>query len=250
MDLGSKYFEIKQFLSISDENFNLDQKIENNFDSDNLKIEILGKIVQFIYYFSMFKNIKPFMNSVYNCIDSTLDLRTESVNDFKELLIKNTLMRFIQDYIDYAQLTQKTQILRLFSDSLDKLQIQPLIINLGLLLKPMYQDHEYIDRANKFQEVEISYSLNDEIEVKLKDAIDKWLKTQTINLDNQDSLKTNLKNRYDTLATEYSITKGSEFYQKLSTEIMEMLSMKLTMISLMDSMSNESFEPIPIKSSL
>ena len=53
----------------------------------------------------------------------------------------------------------------------------------------MYQDQEYIDRANKFQEVEISYSLNDEIEVKLKDAIDKWLKTQTINLDNQDSLK-------------------------------------------------------------
>ena len=239
MDLGSKYFEIKQFLSISDEKFNLDQKIENNFDSDNLKIEILGKIVQFIYYFSMFKNIKPFMNSVYNCIESTLDLRTESVNDFKELLIKNALMRFIQDYIDYAQLTQKTQILRLFSDSLDKLQIQPLIINLGLLLKPMYQDQEYLDRANKFQEVEISYSLNDDIEIKLKDAIDKWLKTQIINLDNQ-----------DTLATEFNITKGSDFYQKLSTEIMEMLSMKFTMISLMDSMSDESFEPIPIKSSL
>ena len=165
MDLGSKYFEIKQFLSISDEKFNLDQKIENNFDSDNLKIEILGKIVQFIYYFSMFKNIKPFMISVYNCIESTLDLRTESVNDFKELLIKNALMRFIQDYVDYAQLTQKKQILRLFSDSLDKLQIQPLIINLGLLLKPMYQDQEYLDRANKFQEVEISYSLKDGIEI-------------------------------------------------------------------------------------
>ena len=38
MDLGSKYFEIKQFLSISDEKFNLDQKIENNFDSDLFKI--------------------------------------------------------------------------------------------------------------------------------------------------------------------------------------------------------------------
>ena len=137
-----------------------------------------------------------------------------------------------------------------FSDSLDKLQIQPLIINLGLLLKPMYQDQEYLDRANKFQEVEISYSLNDEIEIKLKDAIDKWLKTQIINLDNQGSLKTNLKDRYDTLATEFRITKGSEFYQKLSTEVMEMLSMKFTMISLMDSMSDESFEPIPIKSSL
>ncbi|GAJ20427.1 unnamed protein product, partial [marine sediment metagenome] len=73
------------------------------------------------------------------------------------------------------------------------------IINLGLLLKPMYQDQEYLERANKFQEVEISYSLNDGIEIEIKDAIDNWLKTQIINLDNQDSLKTNLKNRYDTL---------------------------------------------------
>ena len=113
----------------------------------------------------------------------------------------------------------------------------------------MYQDQEYLDRANKFQEVEISYSLKDGIEIEIKDAIDNWLKTQTINLDNQDSLKTNLKKRLDTLANEFNITKGSKFYQKLSTEIMEMLSMKLTMISLMDSMSNESFEPIPIKSS-
>ena len=250
MDLGSKYFEIKQFLSISDEEFNLDQKIENNFDSDDLKIEILGKIVQFIYYFSMFKNIKPFMNSVYNCIDSTLDLRTESINDFKELLIKNALMRFIEDYVDYAQLTQKKQILKLFSDSLDKLQIQPLIINLGLLLKPMYQDQEYLDRANKIQEVEISYSLNEEIEIEIKDAIDNWIKSQIVNLDNQDNLKTNLKNKYDALATEFHITKGSEVYKKLSTEVMEMLSMKLTIISLMDSMSEESFEPIPIKTSL
>jgi len=250
MDLDLKYSEIKRYLSLPDDAFNLEQLLNKYYNKEADRIEILGSISYFIQYFSIFKTVKPFMKSVYFCIENTVEMEIESLTDFKELLIKNSLMRFVQEYIDYAQLTQKRQILKLLSDSLDKLQIQPIMINLGLLLKPMYQDQEYLDRATKFQEVEISYSLNDEIEIKLKDAIDKWLKTQIINLDNQGSLKTNLKDRYDTLATEFRITKGSEFYQKLSTEVMEMLSMKLTMISLMDSMSDESFEPIPIKSSL
>ncbi|MBY8987847.1 MAG: hypothetical protein KGD61_05285 [Candidatus Lokiarchaeota archaeon] len=112
----------------------MDKRIDESFDSDSLKMEILSKITQFINYFSIFKNVKPFMNSVYYCIETTLEIGVESVSDFKELLVKNALMRFVQEYIDYAQITQKRQILRLLSDSFDKLQIQPIIINLGLLL--------------------------------------------------------------------------------------------------------------------
>ena len=247
MDFESKYFEIRQFLSISELEFNLNKKIDEYFDSDSLKMEILSQITQFIYYFSIFKNVKPFMNSVYYCIETTLDLRVESVSDFRELLVKNALMKFVQEYIDYSQLTQKRQVMKLLSDSLEKLQIQPIIINLGLLLKPMYQDKDYLDRANKNKEVQISYSLLNEIEIKIKTIIDEWLKVQTIALNNQDEIKTELGKKYEDLANNFKIIKGSDIYKKLSKEIMEMFSMRLTIISLTESISDDSFEPIPIK---
>ena len=247
MDFESKYIEIRQFLSVSELEFNLDKKIDELFDSDNLKMEILSKITQFINYFSIFKNVKPFMNSVYYCIETTLDIGVESVGDFKELLVKNALMRFVQEYIDYAQLTQKRQVLRLLSDSFDKLQIQPIIINLGLLLRPMYQDKAYLDRANNTKDVKISYSLLDDIEIKIKTIIDEWMKAQVITLSNQDKIKTELRNKYEDLASNFKITKDSDIYLKLFTEVMEMLSMRLTMISLMGTISDDSLAPIPIK---
>ncbi|MHA1476890.1 MAG: hypothetical protein ACTSPU_01710 [Promethearchaeota archaeon] len=247
MDLESKYIEIRQFLSVSELEFNLDKKIDELFDSDNLKMEILSKITQFINYFSIFKNVRPFMNSVYYCIETTLEIGVESVGDFKELLVKNALMRFVQEYIDYAQLTQKRQVLRLLSDSFEKLQIQPIIINLGLLLKPMYQDKAYLDRANNTKDVKISYSLLDDIEIKIKTIIDEWMKAQVITLSNQDKIKTELRNKYEDLASNFKITKNSDIYLKLFTEVMEMLSMRLTMISLMGTISDDSLAPIPIK---
>ncbi|NVM17743.1 MAG: hypothetical protein HWN80_08500 [Candidatus Lokiarchaeota archaeon] len=247
MNFESKYIEIRQFLSVPELEFNLDKKIDALFDSDSIKREILSKITQFINYFSIFKNVKPFMNSVYYCIETTLDLGVESGSDFKELLVKNALMRFVQEYIDYAQLTQKRQILKLLSDSFDKLQIQPIIINLGLLLKPMYQDKAYLDKANNTADVEISYSLLDEIEIKIKTIIDEWLKAQVITLNNQDIIKTELGKKYEDLARNFKIIKDSDIYLKLFTEVMEMLSMRLTVISLMESISDDSFEPIPIK---
>lgn len=247
MDFESKYIEIRQFLSVPELEFNLDKKIDGLFDSDNIKMEILSKITQFINYFSIFKNVKPFMNSVYYCIETTLDIEVDSGSDFKELLVKNALMRFVQEYIDYAQLTQKRQILKVLSDSFGKLQIQPIIINLGLLLKPMYQDKAYLDRANNTKDVEISYSLLDESEIKIKTIIDEWLKTQVITLNNQDIIKTELRKKYEDLARNFKIIRDSDIYLKLFTEVMEMLSMRLTMISLMESILDDSFEPIPIK---
>jgi hypothetical protein len=247
MDLDSKYTDIKRFLSLPDETFNLEQLLNNYYNKETVRLEILGSISNFIQYFSMFKTIKPFMKSVYFCIESTLEMEIESLSDFKELLIKNALMKFVQEYIDYAQLTQKRQILRLLSDSFDKLQIQPIIINLGLLLKPMYQDQDYIDRIELKRAEEITYLLSEENEIKIKVQIDDWLKTQIITLDKQNIVRKELLRKYDFLAKQYFVAENSELYQKLSIEIMEMLNMRLTMFSLMESISDESFEPIPIK---
>lgn len=247
MDLESRYSEIKTFLSIPDNQFQLQQKINTFFESNENKIEILSKITNFIYYFTMFKNIKPFMHSLYKCILNTLDISIESPNDFNELLIKNSIMNFVQDYIDYAQLNQKRQVLKLLSDSLDRLQLQPLIINLGLLLKPMYQDQEYQNKLKYLEEIEVSYDFNDQIPLQIKKSMDNWLKDRVIDLNNQESIKSALIKEFEHLTNKYNILSNSETYEKLFSEVMEMFSIKLTLISLMESFPEDSLQPLSIK---
>ncbi len=249
MNLSSVYSDIKQFLSISDENFDLEKTINLYFKSepDENKLELLADILSFINYFSMFKEIKPFMNSLYNCINNTIEFTTDSMKDFEELLIKNSILHFVQEYIDYSQLTHKRKILRFLSDSLEKLQVQPLIINLGLLLKPMYQDREYLDHLDKIKETEVTYILDNEAEIQIKEQIDNWLKSRNINLDNQEQVKEHLKHEFDGLIFKYNIKQSNEIYKRLQMEILEMLSMKLALISLTILTSDDSLEPIPIK---
>ncbi len=249
MNLSSVYSDIKQFLSISDDNFDLEKTVNLYFKSepDENKLELLADILSFINYFSMFKEIKPFMNSLYNCINNSIEFTTDSMKDYEELLSKNSILHFVQEYIDYSQLTYKRKILKFLSDSLEKLQIQPLIINLGLLLKPMYQDREYVDYLDKIKETEVTYILDNEAEIQIKEQIDNWLKSRNINLDNQEQVKEHLKHEFDSLILKYNINQNNEIYKRLQMDILEMFSMKLALISLTIFTSDDSLEPIPIK---
>ena len=246
-DLGSKYSEIKSFLSIPDDRFDLEEIINETFksESEDKKLYVLGKVLNFITHFAMFKEIKPFMNSVFICVKKTLEIKTQNLGDYDELLIKNSLMRFVQEYITYSNLSQKEEILNFIARSFEKLQLQPLIINLGLLLKPMYSDNEYLNKIKDYEEIEVTYILNDENEVKIKKEIDKWLETQELTLENQNAIREQLLEKYDQLVGEYNLSKESKSYQKLIKEVEEMLAMRLTVMSLMESI-DESFEPIPI----
>jgi hypothetical protein len=248
MDFKTTCSEIKQFLSISASNLDLEQTVKRCFESESLekKSEIASDILDFVKKFSMFKNISPFMSSVYKCIIKTLEIKPESYTEFKELLIKNTIMLFIQDYIEYSKIKQKRHVLKFLSDSLEKLQLQPLIINLGLMLKPMYQDQEYLNYVNLREEVEVVYELNSEIEMKIKMKIDQWLNLREIDLDNQNELRDNLRIQFERLIEFFKIPRVSEDYQKLLTEVMEMLKMRLLMKSF-DSIEVDSLEPIQIK---
>ena len=192
----------------------------------------------------MFKDSQPFMNSVYICVKKTLEIDAD-IDDYDELLIKNSIMRFVQEYISYSNLSQKEAILNFIADSFGVLQLQPLIINLGLLLKPMYKDEEYLEKLQSCEEIEVSYMCNDEEEIELKMQIDKWLETQNISFESQDNLKTGLKQIYDNLVVQYNIPVGSETYLTLLREVNEMLAMRLTVLSLME--VDDSLEPIPIQ---
>ncbi len=182
MDTTFKLSEIKDFLSISDDKFDLNHTI--NTWSDDKKLLVLNKVLSFINHFSMFKDSRPFMNSVYICVKKTLEIEAD-IDDYDELLIKNSIMRFVQEYISYSNLSQKEAILNFIADSFGVLQLQPLIINLGLLLKPMYKDEEYLQKLQSCEEIEVSYMCNDEDEIELKKQIDNWLEAQNISLESQ-----------------------------------------------------------------
>ena len=211
------------------------------------KLEILGDILSFIDKFSMFKEIKPFMNSVYGCINKTLEIKPDSIFDFEELLVKNSIIYFVQEYINYSKITQKDQVFKFLADSLEKLQIQPLIVNLGLLLKPMYQDQAYISNLENLKEIEVIYNSSNDVDIKIKQEIDTWLNTNNINLENQDELREDLKKEFENSITKYNLTLDSEKSKKLELEVMEMLTMKLAMLSLMEQIPDDSLKPIPIK---
>lgn len=242
MDTTFKLSEIKDFLSISDDKFDLNHTI--NTWSDDKKLLVLNKVLSFINHFSMFKDSRPFMNSVYICVKKTLEIEAD-IDDYDELLIKNSIMRFVQEYISYSNLSQKEAILNFIADSFGVLKLQPLIINLGLLLKPMYKDEEYLQKLQSCEEIEVSYMCNDEDEIELKKQIDNWLEAQNISLESQDNLKIALKQIYDNIIVQFNIPKESETYLTLLREVNEMLAMRLTVLSLMD--MDDSLEPVPIQ---
>jgi hypothetical protein len=249
VDLSSLYSEVKQFLSIPKKNIDLEQNLNRYYstESDENKLEILGDILSFIDKFSMFRDLKPFMKSLYSCINNTLEIKPESIFEFEELLVRNSIMHFVQEYIDYSKLNQKDQVLKFLADSLEKLQREPLIMNLGLLLKPMYQDQAYISNLENLKESEVSYDLSNDIEIQIKQEIDAWLNTKDINLDDQDTLREELNQEFKNLINKYKLMHHSEKSKKLELEVLEMLTMRLTMLSLMKQIPDDSFEPIPIK---
>ncbi len=210
MNLSSVYSEIKQFLSIADEDFDLEKIINHFFNTepDENKLEIVGDILNFVNKFSMFQDIKPFMGSLYKCITNTLEIKPDSIYDFEDLLAKNAIMHFVQEHINYSKLNQKDQVLKYLTDSLEKLETQPLIMNLGILLKPMYKDHEYLNSIKRIEEIEVSYNVINNSELQVKTEIDSWLKAQDINLESQEELTARLTKELDRLFSKYNITGG------------------------------------------
>ena len=81
----------------------------------------------------------------------------------------------------------------------------------------------------------------------IKEAVNDWIGSQKLDLDNQNELREKLKIFYDDMAEIYDIERNSDIYNLLLTEVNEMLSLQLTVISLMDSFSDTSFKPVPIK---
>ena len=239
--LGYNLRIVQEFLLIPDDRFKLKMILYALSISIEDKILILEKIKAFLIPFSMFRDIQEFMNSTYDYIQKTIEITGGSLKEFVRILIRTILMGFIQEYVDYVRLYKKEEVFDYLTNALGKLSLQPLIINLGLLLKPMYQDKEYMESRKQLQEVEVEYTRDSEVEPLIKGAIDEWIESQELNLDKQDELRELIAIEFKNLIEIYNVPKESELYKKLLIEVMEMLSLKLTVLSLMDSLNDDSF---------
>ena len=242
----SKFEEIQSFLSIPDDHFDLEDLINRNFFSAQEKVTILDKILNFINHFQMFKSIKPFMKSIYNCVQQSLESNLENIIDYDELLIKTTLFKLLQEFIIYEKFSQKEITLDYLKNCLEGLQLQPLIINLGVMVKPIYSDLSYVKKIEDLEQVEVSYVSGNVEESEIKSRIDNWISKQTLNLDNQEVTRMQLKREFENIIKEYNIQIGSDQFLRLKSEVNEMLTLKFTLFSLMESIS-DGIAPIPIK---
>ena len=243
-------------MDISDENFDLKHLLLSNFQSTQIQSVILNRVLNFIYKFQMFREIKTFMDAVYKHIYNTLEVKDTNLNEFEYILIKTTLTGFIQDYVNYMSLYDKERVFEFLTQSFGRLSLEPLIINLGLLLKPIYQEQDdqlisinsedtRITAKVELGETDVGI-LNNNDTVLIKEAVNDWLEIQILDLNAQDEIREKLKVFYNDMAEIYDIKKDSDLYRMLLIDIMEMLSLKLTVMSLMESISDSSFKPVPI----
>ncbi|MFO8017051.1 MAG: hypothetical protein R6U96_00305 [Promethearchaeia archaeon] len=241
------YYEIRKFLGIPDESFDLYKIVNHTYESDTAKLKVLEEIYVFTQKFSMFKDINPLMASLYSYVRQCINQKPEDMKKIDQSLIKTTLMGFISEFVEYTQEEQQDKVLDFLTESLGKLSLEPLVINLGLLLKPMYEDEEYLKESTATKMAEVAYSKDGDKETSIKAAINNWIEDHEITLSSQEKMESQLMKQFKKLARKHHIEKGSELYRTLKVDIKEMLALKFTVSSLMEGISDESTEPDPLK---
>jgi len=239
---------IQDFLGLPNEFYDLEDILIDNFKSDEHRLLILESIYNFVHLFQMFKSVKPLMKSIYKCIQKTLDHEVEKIEEYKELLLRTTLFRLLEEFMSYKKISQKEKVLEYLLESLERLQLQPLIINLGLMVKPIYEDLEYVNKIESLEAVEISYVIGDNEELDIKEKMDKWISEQKLDLDRQEELKRELIKIFKELTNTHKISEGTKQFDRLQSEVVEMMTLKFTVLSLMESVEDfDDVAPIPIK---
>jgi hypothetical protein len=236
--------KISSFFGKNEGEYSLDSKLDGKFDSNEQKEKASALVLEFISYFDMFKGLKALMDEVSGVIDSTFEI-CENLDDFSDLLVKSILLRIIEIYIDNSPYSDKEKILKTLSQSFEILAPSALIINLGLMVKPIFSDPDYIARKSAETQVMVKEIDNSEIARDIKANIDRWIKMQDLNPEFQDELTDSLKVEVERLSQEKELINKEEITQ-IVLECQEMMNMQLTAISLMMDFGDEDLSPQPI----
>ena len=219
--------------------------IEENFKDDKDRETILAIIVEFVRYFALFRDLRPLQLELHQCILDAIKMVDHPL-DLGELLQKSILLRLVEIYIEYAGFEQKEKILNILSTSLETLAAGPLFLNLGLLVRPIFQQESYQRAQEAREEREIVYSVEykttSTTDLEIKQVMDRWIKNQRIDLDAQDKIKHALKEKFQQECRQ----RGVPARDDLLFQVEEMLNMQFTLASLDMSLGEEDITPTPI----
>jgi hypothetical protein len=223
----------------------IERDLSENFKDPQSQEVGIQKISEFVLYFSLFQGLKAIRTELHRSILDSIEM-AENVSDLSELMQKTILLRFVEIYVDNAQLEQKDKILNILSSSLETLAPGPLFLNLGLLVKPVFQDAEFQQKQETQEEKEIIYTEEytpiASYDVEIKHAIDAWIHAQQLDLDTQEQLHNNLSEQFNQECESRGVTPRED----LLLQCQEMLSMQLTLVSLQMSLGDDD-DCAPIK---
>jgi hypothetical protein len=206
---------------------------------------IIDETRKFLNYFSTYLRDIEFQRRVFDIITISYEI-CELVDNLPDVLVKTTFVNLLELYLDYSPIERKDEILDIFGISFDALAPGPKILNLCLLVEPVLKSNEYVLDREKAAEIEIVYSTMTTGEIRVKQEVDKWLKTKKLDLSQQSQLSQQLSSMLRTIAIENGINTSTESYKELELECQEMLNMQLTVLSLMSEMGDEDLSPKPL----
>ncbi|MCP4761697.1 MAG: hypothetical protein GY870_07945, partial [archaeon] len=123
--------------------------------NDRTISEGMLKTVQFISYFNKYLKDSEFKTQIYKIIESTYEI-CEKVDDLPDLLLKTSALNFIDIYINFSDISAniKESMLNVLGGSFGELLPGPQILNLCLMVEPVFKNESYLNNKNKIEEVE------------------------------------------------------------------------------------------------
>jgi len=227
------------------------KKIES-INVKNLDInKILNQTDKFIDGFGVYLKNPEIQQHILKIIFTSYEI-CEDLDDLMDIFLKTMIVRLIELYLTYAKIneTAKDSVLNILGTSFGRLDPKAQILNVCILVDPIFKSKEYIADKSKLEEEEIVYKeipsiSNIEREIKLE--IDNWIKSVYIDLNKQDELIEKLKVHCKNIAKIKQLNINSNEYIALENECIEMLRMQITSIALISELEDENLMPIPIQ---
>ena len=233
--------QIGEFLDVESANSSISKYLESNFTILEDKEKAARIVLDFILYFAPFRDILPLREIIYQTLLETLN-RAKTLDQLRDLLLIDILLRIIEIYIINSQLTDKKKIISTLARSLLGLAPSALIINLCTIVKPIFSQSNYTNKTNREMENMVSSDNKGEKgekddyaikQIKLK--IENWIKSlalQSKDLSRIENLKKKVNQEILKYAREFKLSEVSEYFNQILKEAQDLLDITLAAISL------------------
>ena len=148
---------------------------------------IIDETRKFLNYFSTYLRGEEFQKRIFEIIQISYEI-CDLVDNLPDVLLKTTFVNLLELYLDYSKIERKDDMLNYLTLSFDSLAPGPKILNLCLLVEPVLKSQEFMLDQTKLAEFEIIYAPMTSTEIRMKNEIDQWIKTQKLDLTKQDIL--------------------------------------------------------------